>query len=244
MSLISAENIVRIYHDAPVLNGVSIAVNPGESVVLMGPSGAGKSTALRCMAGLEPLQGGRVVFDGDVLVGQEQKPRSSNGEIGMVFQQFNLFPHLTAEQNVALAPRRVRGASADESTQAARDLLKQVGLDHHYAHYPAEMSGGQQQRVAIARALAMKPKVMLFDEPTSSLDPEYTREVLDVMRELAVGGLTTVVVTHEMGFARRSADRVVFIDDGCVIEEGTTEQVFTDAQHERTRRFLQRTLSD
>lgn len=243
MALLVANEMVRNYHKKPVLKGVSFTVDVGESVVLMGPSGAGKSTALRCVAGLEPLQGGSVEFNGETLVSDSQKPRSSYGEIGMVFQQFNLFPHLTASQNVALAPRRVRGASHQESIDDAHKLLEQVGLGDHFDHYPVEMSGGQQQRVAIARALAMKPKVMLFDEPTSSLDPEYTSEVLDVMRELAAAGMTTVVVTHEMGFARRSADRVLFIDDGAVIEEAGTEHFFTDPKHERTKRFLERTLS-
>jgi ABC-type polar amino acid transport system ATPase subunit len=242
MTLLEAQRITRTYHDKPVVEEVSLSVRKGESVVLMGPSGAGKSTVLRCLAGLEPLQGGRVLFRGEVLVETGQKPQTVAGEIGMVFQQFNLFPHLTASQNVALAPRRVRKQSESQARGNAQQLLAKVGLSERMHHYPSELSGGQQQRVAIARALAMSPKVMLFDEPTSSLDPEYTREVLDVMKRLAAEGMTTVVVSHELGFARKSADRVIFMDEGRIVEEGPTEQVFENPRNERTRRFLNETL--
>jgi ABC-type polar amino acid transport system ATPase subunit len=236
-ALIEAVGITRSYHRTPVVRDVSLAVGSGESVVVLGPSGAGKSTMLRCLAGLEPVQAGVVRFRGRELSGP------AGGDIGMVFQQFNLFPHLSAVENVALAPTRVRGVKRDVALAEAAALLAKVGLAHRADHYPFELSGGQQQRVAIARALAMRPALMLFDEPTSALDPEFTREVLEAMRTLAAEGMTIIVVTHEMGFARRSADRVIFMDEGRIVEDGPAHQVFSAPRHERTERFLEQTLT-
>lgn len=241
-ALLTANGIIRNYHDAPVVNDVSITIEQGESVVLMGPSGAGKSTVLRCLAGLEPLQGGQVKFRNRVLSSADGKRLSTSGQIGMVFQQFNLFPHLTALQNVTLAPRRVKKIAQQQADAEGTELLAKVGLAHKVDHYPAELSGGQQQRVAIARALAMNPAVMLFDEPTSALDPEYTREVLDVMKNLSREGMTCVVVTHELAFARNFSSRMVFLDAGRIIEEGPTGEVFSAPKNDRTRKFLEQTL--
>jgi ABC-type polar amino acid transport system ATPase subunit len=240
--LLTAQRVVRNYHDAPVVNDVSLTIEEGESVVLMGPSGAGKSTLLRCLAGLEPLQGGQVMFRDTVLSSSDGKPRATSGQIGMVFQQFNLFPHLTALQNVALAPRRVKKVAQQQAETAATELLTKVGLAHKVDHYPAELSGGQQQRVAIARALAMNPAIMFFDEPTSALDPEYTREVLDVMKDLGREGMTCVVVTHELAFARNFSTRMVFLDGGRIVEEGPTGDVFSAPKNVRTKKFLEQTL--
>ncbi|MFE3142922.1 amino acid ABC transporter ATP-binding protein [Streptomyces scopuliridis] len=236
--------MTRTYHGRTVLRGVDLAVPRGQTVAVLGPSGAGKSTMLRCLAGLEPLQEGTVAFQGELLSKAGATPRSAGGRIGMVFQQFNLFPHLTAAQNVSLAPRRARGVPTAQADTRARDLLARVGLAEHFDHYPYELSGGQQQRVAIARSLAMDPQLMLFDEPTSALDPEFTREVLAVMRDLADSGMTIVVVTHEMDFARRGAERVVFMADGRIVEDGPAEDVLTAPRQERTRRFLDRILSE
>ncbi|MEU1302517.1 amino acid ABC transporter ATP-binding protein [Streptomyces shenzhenensis] len=236
--------MTRTYHARTVLHGVDLAVTHGQTVAVLGPSGAGKSTMLRCLAGLEPLQEGTVAFQGELLSKAGTAPRSAGGRIGMVFQQFNLFPHLTAAQNVSLAPRKARGMPTAQAHARARDLLTRVGLAEHFDHYPYELSGGQQQRVAIARALAMDPELMLFDEPTSALDPEFTREVLAVMRDLADSGMTIVVVTHEMDFARRGADRVVFMADGRIVEDGPAEDVLTAPRQERTRRFLDQILSE
>ena len=197
---------------------------------------------LRCLAGLEPVQTGTVEFQGEVLSQAGAKPRSTGGRIGMVFQQFNLFPHLTAVENVALAPIRARHTPKAQAHAEARALLERVGLPQHCDHYPFELSGGQQQRVAIARALAMRPELMLFDEPTSALDPEFTREVLTVMRDLAESGATIVVVTHEVAFARQSADRVVFMADGQIVEDSPTEAFFTAPAQDRTRQFLDQIL--
>ncbi|MFG3689829.1 amino acid ABC transporter ATP-binding protein [Micromonospora sp. NPDC047740] len=236
--LIAAEGVTRTYHGSQVVQDVSLQVEPGESVVILGPSGAGKSTLLRCLAGLEPIQAGQIIFRGAELSRSGRSPHLSCGDIGMVFQQFNLFPHLTAVENVALAPTRVRRVKRETALAEARQLLARVGLAHRADHYPFELSGGQQQRVAIARALAMHPALMLFDEPTSALDPEFTREVLEVMRALAADGMTIIVVTHEMAFARGTADRVVVMDHGRIVEDGPTEQVFMAPRHERTERFL------
>jgi ABC-type polar amino acid transport system ATPase subunit len=241
-ALLTARGVVRNYHGLPVVNDVSLTIEEGESVVLMGPSGAGKSTALRCLAGLEPLQGGQVMFRDKVLSSSEGRPFSTSGQIGMVFQQFNLFPHLTALQNVTLAPRRVKKVSQQQADEDGTKLLADVGLAHKVDHYPAELSGGQQQRVAIARALAMNPAIMFFDEPTSALDPEYTREVLDVMKKLSREGMTCVVVTHELAFARNFSSRVVFLDEGRIVEEGPTADLFTAPKNDRTRKFLEQTL--
>ncbi|MGV9801155.1 amino acid ABC transporter ATP-binding protein [Mycobacterium sp. NPDC003449] len=241
-ALLTAQGITRNYHDAPVVNDVSLSIDRGESVVLMGPSGAGKSTVLRCLAGLEPLQGGRVTFGDKVLSSSDGERVTTSGEIGMVFQQFNLFPHLTALQNVTLAPRRVKKVKQERADADGTELLTKVGLAHKVDHYPAELSGGQQQRVAIARALAMNPAIMFFDEPTSALDPEYTREVLDVMKDLSREGMTCVVVTHEMAFARNFSSRMVFLDGGRIVEEGPTGDLFDAPKNDRTKKFLEQTL--
>ncbi|RIH88812.1 amino acid ABC transporter ATP-binding protein [Calidithermus roseus] len=224
-----------------VLRGIHLEVLPGEKLVIIGPSGSGKSTLIRCLNGLEEFQQGEVVVDGVSL--KEAKNLSTvRREVGMVFQQFNLFPHMSVLQNVTLAPLRVRGLGPEEARRKALALLERVGIADQAHKYPAQLSGGQQQRVAIARALAMEPKVMLFDEPTSALDPEMVGEVLGVMRDLAKSGMTMLVVTHEMAFAREVADRVVFMDQGEVVEEGRPEEVFTSPRQERTRSFLQRLL--
>ncbi|PKW18404.1 amino acid ABC transporter ATP-binding protein [Saccharopolyspora spinosa] len=242
--VLEACGLGRSYHGKPVVIDVDLAVPAGQTVAVLGPSGAGKSTMLRCLAGLEPIQSGSVAFQGDTLAKPGTKPRSFAGRIGMVFQQFNLFPHLTALENITLAPRRVRGTGREKAEADAFALLERVGLPEHRNHYPYELSGGQQQRVAIARALAMRPELMLFDEPTSALDPEFTREVLAVMRNLAEEGMTIVTVTHEMEFARRTADRVVFMVDGRIVEDGNAEAVFTRPTNERTKQFLQQILGE
>ncbi|GAA3740029.1 amino acid ABC transporter ATP-binding protein [Streptomyces tremellae] len=243
-TVLLGQGMTRTYHGRTVLHGVDLSVPRGQTVAVLGPSGAGKSTMLRCLAGLEPLQEGTVAFQGELLSRAGAAPRSAGGRIGMVFQQFNLFPHLTAAQNVSLAPRRARGVPRARADEQARALLARVGLLDHCDHYPYELSGGQQQRVAIARSLAMGPELMLFDEPTSALDPEFTREVLSVMRDLADSGMTVVVVTHEMDFARRGADRIVFMADGRIVEDGPAEDVLTAPRQERTRRFLDQILSE
>ncbi len=238
------EAIVRIkglkkdFGDLEVLKGVDLEVRKGEVVVILGPSGSGKSTLLRCVNRLEESSGGEIWFE-DVLVTDKKSDINAVRErIGMVFQSFNLFPHLTAKGNVMLAQRRVLKRSKDEAARIAVEQLTRVGLGDKIDYYPAQLSGGQQQRVAIARALAMNPHVMLFDEATSALDPELVRGVLDVMRQLAEAGMTMMVVTHEMGFARDVADRVVFMDEGVIVEEGTPDEVFDSPQNERTQDFL------
>ncbi len=224
-----------------VLRGIHLEVLPGEKLVIIGPSGSGKSTLIRCLNGLEEFQKGEVVVDG-VSLKEARNLSMVRREVGMVFQQFNLFPHMSVLQNVTLAPLRVRGLGPEEARRKALALLERVGIADQAHKYPAQLSGGQQQRVAIARALAMEPRVMLFDEPTSALDPEMVGEVLEVMRDLAKSGMTMLVVTHEMAFAREVADRVVFMDQGEVVEEGRPEEVFTSPRQERTRSFLQRLL--
>ena len=236
---IAAEHLVKRYADDVVVDDVTLTVAQHETVVVIGPSGAGKSTLCRCMAGLEPVDGGRVVFCGEELAADRKSRYAIRGDIGMVFQQFNLFPHLTALQNVALAPQKVRGVSRNDALEQAAELLETVGLAGKAGSYPDDLSGGQQQRVAIARALAMTPKLMLFDEPTASLDPELTREVLATMVDLARSGMTLVVVTHELGFARRAATRIVFMENGRIVEEGPSERLFDDPREERTRRYLE-----
>jgi glutamate transport system ATP-binding protein len=236
---IAVEQLVKRYGDDVVVDDVTLAVAPGETVVVVGPSGAGKSTLCRCMAGLEPVDGGRVLFCGDELASDSKSRHAIRGDIGMVFQQFNLFPHLNALENVALAPQKVRGAGRKEAHDQAAQLLEKVGLAGKAASYPDDLSGGQQQRVAIARALAMTPKLMLFDEPTASLDPELTREVLATMVDLARSGMTLVVVTHELGFARRAATRIVLMENGRILEEGPPEQLFNDPREDRTRQYLE-----
>ena len=223
------------------LRGVSLDVFPQEVVVIIGPSGSGKSTLLRCINRLEAVDKGSVVVDGVLM----DKPKNINlirTEVGMVFQLFNLFPHLTAMGNVVLAQKVVRKRGHDEAAAIAMELLEKVGIPEKADSYPSQLSGGQQQRVAIARALAMQPKIMLFDEPTSALDPEMIKEVLDVMLELASEGMTMVVVSHEMGFVRAAADRVVFMDQGSIVEDTTPELLFTAPKHERTKRFLSQIL--
>jgi ABC-type polar amino acid transport system ATPase subunit len=225
-----------------VLKGVSLDVARGEVVVIIGPSGSGKSTLLRCLNYLEPVQSGEVWVDGIRLDHHKTNIRQIRAEVGMVFQSFNLFPHLSVLRNVMLAPVIVRKRPEAEVREAALALLAKVGLQDKTDAYPSQLSGGQQQRVAIARALCMEPKLMLFDEVTSALDPELVREVLDVMKQLARDGMTMIVVTHEMGFAREVADRVIFMDEGRIVEEGTAEEVFDRPQHQRTKEFLGKIL--
>ncbi|MEC5180562.1 amino acid ABC transporter ATP-binding protein [Arthrobacter sp. CG_A4] len=250
--MVLAERVSKNFGSNRVLRGISLEVDPGEVLCIVGPSGSGKSTFLRCINHLERVDGGRLSVDGQ-LVGYRQKGDKlyelklkeaafQRQEIGMVFQRFNLFPHLTALENIALAPMRVKGLSKAKATARARELLERVGLGDKGDAYPAHLSGGQQQRVAIARALAMDPKLMLFDEPTSALDPELVGEVLDVMKELAKSGMTMIVVTHEMGFAREVADTLVFMDEGMVVEAGPPRQVLSDPQHDRTKAFLSKVL--
>jgi polar amino acid transport system ATP-binding protein len=250
--MVQAEAVHKRFGRNEVLRGIDLAVAPGEVMCLLGPSGSGKSTFLRCINHLEKINAGRLSVDGE-LVGyrqlgdklhelRESEVARKRAEIGMVFQHFNLFGHMTALENVTCAPIRVQGQARDRARERGRELLGQVGLGEKHDAYPSQLSGGQQQRVAIARALAMEPKLMLFDEPTSALDPELVGEVLDVMRALAAEGMTMVVVTHEMGFAREVADTVVFIDEGVVVEAGVPDQVLASPRHERTRAFLSKVL--
>ncbi len=224
------------------LKGVDLTVYEGEVVLIIGPSGSGKSTLLRSINRLEALTGGQIFVDGDPLVGPEADIRKIREETGMVFQDFNLFPHKTALENISMAPMKVKGKTPEEAQAKARELLKRVGLEDREKSYPGQLSGGQKQRVAIARALAMEPKVMLFDEPTSALDPEMVTEVLDVMLDLAQEGMTMMVVSHEMGFARAAADRVVFMDEGEIVEIAPPEVIFDHAEEERTKKFLKHIL--
>jgi ABC-type polar amino acid transport system ATPase subunit len=226
-----------------VLDGIDLAIGKGEAIVVAGPSGSGKSTMLRCINGLETIDAGEVLVDGEAVDPKASKAIvRQRAEIGMVFQQFNLFPHMTVLENLTLAPVKVKGRSQADAEKTAKELLERVGIPEKAQQVPADLSGGQQQRVAIARALAMEPKLMLFDEPTSALDPEMIREVLDVMRDLARSGMTMVVVTHEMGFAREVCDRIVFIDGGRIVEEGPPEEFFTNAQSERAREFVDKII--
>ena len=251
MSIIKTENICKSFGSVDVLKNVSLTVEPGEVVVIIGPSGAGKSTYLRSLNHLEKPTSGKIWIDDKLIEdrvnghNQVKLPHKERAaillEMGMVFQRFNLFPHKTALQNVMLAPMNVKGVPEKEAKEKAVKLLNQVGLGDKLDSYPAKLSGGQQQRVAIARALAMEPKMMLFDEPTSALDPELVGDVLNVMKELAEEGMTMLVVTHEMGFAREVADRVVFMYDGAILEEGSPK-IFTNPKHDRTRQFLQSVL--
>lgn len=225
-----------------VLRGIDCHIEPKEVVVVIGPSGSGKSTFLRCLNVLEKPTGGEIVVDGFNLTDRSTNINKVREEVGMVFQHFNLFPHMTALGNVSLALEKVRNMAKAKAETVAKEMLEKVGLSDKAYNYPAQLSGGQQQRVAIARALAMKPKIMLFDEPTSALDPEMVGEVLAVMKELAHEGMTMVVVSHEMGFAREVGNRVLFMDEGVVVEEGTPEQVFRNPRHERTKSFLSKIL--
>ncbi|MFB2837729.1 amino acid ABC transporter ATP-binding protein [Floridanema evergladense] len=240
--IVIAQNVHKYYGQFHVLKGVNLTVNRGEVVVLMGPSGSGKSTFIRTFNALEEYQKGQIEIDGITLDNNTQNIDTIRREVGMVFQQFNLFPHLTVLQNITLAPIWVRKRSPKQAQETAMQLLERVGILQQASKYPAQLSGGQQQRVAIARALAMQPKIMLFDEPTSALDPEMVREVLDVMRTLAQSGMTMVVVTHEVGFAREVADRVILMDAGLIVEEATPNEFFQRPQEERTRQFLSQIL--
>lgn len=237
-SMVSIQHLSKSFGDLEVLRDVNIDVARGEVVVVLGPSGSGKSTMLRCINLLEKPTGGHIFIEGQEITGPDTDVNKLREHVGMVFQQFNLFPHLTAKNNVMLAQRKVLKRSAEEAERVAVAQLERVGLGDRVDYLPSQLSGGQQQRVAIARALAMDPHVMLFDEATSALDPELVRGVLDVMRELAEGGMTMVVVTHEMGFAREVADRVIFMEDGVIVEEGTPEEVFDHPKSARTKDFL------
>jgi polar amino acid transport system ATP-binding protein len=250
--MVKAEAVRKRFGRNEVLKGITLEVQPGEVLCLLGPSGSGKSTFLRCINHLEKIDSGRLSVDGE-LVGyreeahelhelHESEVARKRAEIGMVFQHFNLFPHMTARENVTCAPIRVKGEPGDRAREHAQELLGRVGLDDKLDVYPSQLSGGQQQRVAIARALAMRPKLMLFDEPTSALDPELVGDVLSAMQLLARQGMTMVVVTHEMGFAREVADTVTFMDDGLVVESGAPAEVLGNPQHERTRAFLSKVL--
>ncbi len=240
--IIIAEGVKKWFGDFQALRGVTTSVGEREVVVIIGPSGSGKSTFIRCLNRLEVHQEGRIIIDGIELTSDVRNIEKIRSEVGMVFQQFNLFPHLTVLQNITLAQTWVRRRTRAEAEGKALALLERVGIPEQAAKYPGQLSGGQQQRVAIARSLAMDPKVMLFDEPTSALDPEMIKEVLDVMKELAETGMTILAVTHEMGFAKEVADRVIFFDHGQIIEEGTPEHFFTDPQHDRTKLFLSQIL--
>jgi len=251
-AMVKAEGIHKRFGRLEVLKGIDLEVQRGEVMCMLGPSGSGKSTFLRCINHLEKINAGRLYVDGE-LVGYREKDGKlhelrerevidKRAQIGMVFQHFNLFPHMTALENVTLGPVRVLKLSREEARKRGRELLARVGLDDKVDTYPVALSGGQQQRVAIARALAMAPKLMLFDEPTSALDPELVGDVLDAMRQLARDGMTMIVVTHELGFAREVADTVVFMDEGVVVEAGRPEAVLGNPQHERTRTFLSKVL--
>ncbi|NBI32196.1 amino acid ABC transporter ATP-binding protein [Enterorhabdus sp. P55] len=236
--VVRIEGLKKAFDDNIVLRNVNLEVYRGEVVVILGPSGSGKSTMLRCINLLETPTDGRIFFEDAEITGKKTDINKVRAQLGMVFQSFNLFPHLTAKGNVMLAQRKVLGRSKEEAERIAVEELTKVGLGERIDYKPAELSGGQQQRVAIARALAMSPHVMLFDEATSALDPELVRDVLGVMKELARGGMTMIVVTHEMGFAREVADRVIFMDGGVIVEEGTPEEVFDHPQSDRTKDFL------
>jgi general L-amino acid transport system ATP-binding protein len=240
--IIVATQVNKWYGDFHALKNVSLAVKRREVVVIIGPSGSGKSTFIRTINRLEEHQSGEIVVDGIPLTHDVRNIEAIRMETGMVFQQFNLFPHLTVLQNITLAPIQVRKIKKAEAEARAMQLLERVGIPEQAPKFPGQLSGGQQQRVAIARALAMQPKIMLFDEPTSALDPDMIREVLEVMEELAESGMTMVVVTHEMGFARGVADRIVFMDSGEIVEIGTPEHFFTNPQHDRTKLFLKQIL--
>ena len=239
--MIKLIDVHKYFGELHVLKGVNTEIDKGEVVVIIGPSGSGKSTVLRCMNYLEEPTAGDVIVDG-MNLNVKENINNVRAEVGMVFQRFNLFPHMTVLDNITLAPQKIRGLSKADAEAIAHDLLGKVGLSDKAEAYPEQLSGGQQQRVAIARALAMKPKVMLFDEPTSALDPEMVSEVLDVMKDLAKEGMTMVVVTHEMSFAKEVATRVLFVDGGEILEEGTAEEVFDTPKHDRTKAFLSKVI--
>jgi polar amino acid transport system ATP-binding protein len=242
MAIIKVRNLVKNFGDLQVLRGINLDVEEGEKLVIIGPSGSGKSTLLRCLNILEEPTGGSIEFAGVNITDPQADLPKIREEIGMVFQSFNLFPHKNVTENIVLAPLIVKKSDRPAAQDIALSLLKKVGLSDKAENYPAELSGGQQQRVAIARALAMQPRVMLFDEPTSALDPEMVGEVLEVMGDLAREGMTMVVVTHEMKFAQEIGDRVIFMDEGLIIEEGTPQQLFTEPVNKRTRSFLTRVM--
>jgi polar amino acid transport system ATP-binding protein len=242
MAMVSMSHVRKAFGSNEVLKDISLAVDPGEVCCIIGPSGSGKSTVLRCINRLIPIDGGEVLVDGLSVTDPKVKDVDLRRRVGMVFQQFNLFPHMTALQNVTLAPRKVRKIPGAQADELAMQLLAKVGLKEKALQYPAQLSGGQQQRVAIARALAMEPKVMLFDEATSALDPEITGEVLAVMRELATEHTTMICVTHEMGFAREVGTHLVFMDGGVIVEEGEPRAIFDNPQAQRTKAFLSKVL--
>ena len=242
MAYLELKNVNKWFGKFHVLKNINEQVEKGEVLVICGPSGSGKSTLIRCINRLEEIDQGEILFEGKSIHDKSVNINQLRAEIGIVFQQFNLYPHLTVLKNITLAPIKVRKMPKDEAEQLALTLLERVGIKEQAHKYPIELSGGQQQRVAIARALAMKPKVMLFDEPTSALDPEMINEVLNVMKDLARDGMTMLCVTHEMGFAREVADRVIFMDQGEIIERGTPEHFFTNPTHARTKAFLKEIL--
>lgn len=242
MAMIEFRNIHKWYADFHALKGISETVEKGEVLVICGPSGSGKSTFIRCLNRLESIQRGSIIFNGVNIYDKSLDINVLRTEIGIVFQQFNLYPHLTVLENITLAPTKVRKMSKKKAASLAMELLERVGIETQSNKYPVELSGGQQQRVAIARSLAMQPKVMLFDEPTSALDPEMINEVLNVMKSLVSDGMTMLCVTHEMGFAREVADKIVFMDHGEILEEAPPEIFFTNPQHERTKAFLKEIL--
>ena len=241
-TLLSIEHLKKSYDDNLILDDINLEVHQGEVIVLVGPSGCGKSTMLRCINALEPIQGGEIKLNGEKIDPKNKNIAELRQKIGMVFQSYELFPHLTVLDNILLAPMKVQKRKKEEAEKEAMALLERVGLAEKAKSYPRQLSGGQKQRVAIARSLALSPEVMLFDEPTSALDPEMVGEVLEVMKQLAQEGMTMVVVTHEMGFAREVANRVFFMDGGGILEEGTPEQIFDHPQEERTKAFLSKVL--
>ncbi|WP_379151967.1 amino acid ABC transporter ATP-binding protein [Paenibacillus sp. sgz5001063] len=240
--MITVKNLQKSFGKLEILKGIDLQIQKGEVVVVIGPSGSGKSTFLRCLNLLEQPTGGEITFEGESITDKKHDINVTREKMGMVFQQFNLFPHKTVLQNIMLAPVKVRKQSASEAEKIATELLRTVGLADKRDAYPSQLSGGQKQRIAIARALAMQPHVMLFDEPTSALDPEMVGEVLEVMKKLAEDGMTMVIVTHEMGFAREVGDRILFMDGGVIVEEGEPSQVFGNPQHDRTKDFLSKVL--
>ena len=242
MSIIKVRNLRKSYGDHEVLKDINAEIQEKEVICVIGPSGSGKSTFLRCLNRLEEITGGEVIINGHNITDPKINMNKVRQEVGMVFQQFNLFPHMTVLENITLGPIKIRGLAKDEAEKTALELLEKVGLRERAKSYPGELSGGQKQRVAIARALAMRPKIMLFDEPTSALDPEMVGDVLEVMKQLAKEGMTMVVVTHEMGFAREVGDRVIFMDGGYIVEENEPNELFSNPQHNRTKSFLSKVL--
>lgn len=241
--IIEVRNLNKYFGKHHVLKGINLQVRFGEVVAIIGASGSGKSTLLRCLNGLETTQEGEIKVDGVLVNGHTTNLNKLRQSIGMIFQSFNLFPHMTVLENITLAPQKVKKVSRKDAETIALNLLEKVGLKEKAHSYPAQLSGGQKQRVAIARSLAMNPKVMMFDEPTSALDPETVNDVLDVMKELAQEGMTMIVVTHEMGFAREVSNRVIYLDDGKIIEEGTPEEIFYRPQNPRTKSFLSKVIN-